>query len=163
MRLRILLLISTLMVYPVGTLHAQDNSSNVVSLYFASVAYPEDFDTSFELLEATVDESIQSCVVRIRNTYFQLAKITMDQCKAAHGGDPNMEWKCLKDDPSASLAKWAEGMVQLIRKETSSWRNTFTGSNMLMAKRLAGQISPGSWVQMVKMGMPYIRQMIICP
>jgi len=152
-----------LVLSSIDTLSAQDTSSKVHDLYFESIAYPENFDDSFALLEASGDRRIQSCLVALRDTSFQLARAAIDQCRRAHGGNPQREWKCLKSDPNASMYFWAKGLVQLISGEITSWRNTFTGGNMLTAKTLAEQMQQGSWVQMIQMGMPMIRRTISCP
>lgn len=149
---------------PINMLLAQPASGKLHDLYFQSISYPEEFDFSPELLEASglLKNEMLSCLVPLREKYFQLARVTIDQCKNAHGGNPQREWECLKNDPSASLAYWADGMIQVIRDD-KKWANTYTGQNMLISKNLAERIQPGSWVQMIKMGMLPIQQMISCP
>lgn len=158
------LLIFSLVFFPTGILLAQPISSKVHDLYKQSVAYPEKFDSSIELLEASglMKEEILSCLVPLREKYFQLAKVTIDQCKTAHGGNPQKEWECLKNDPSASLAYWADGMIQVIKDE-KKWVNTYTGSNMVTAKALSEQIQGGAWVEQIRLVMPVIKNMITCP
>ena len=149
---------------PIDRLLAQTTSSKLHDLYFQSISYPEEFDSSLELLEASglLKNEMLSCLGPLKEKYFQLARVTIDQCKRAHGGYPQREWECLKSDPSASLAYWADGMIQVI-KDDKKWVNTYTGKNMLMSKNLAEQIQPGSWVQIIKMGMPIVKKMISCP
>jgi hypothetical protein len=158
------LLIFNMVLFPPGTVLAQTTSSKVHDLYYQSVAYPDSFDFSFELLEASglLKNEMLSCLIPLREYYFQLARVTIDQCEGAHGGDPQGLWECLRNDPSASLAYWANDMIQVI-EDDSIWVNTYTGRNMLMANGLAEQIQPGSWVQIITIGMPIVRQMISCP
>lgn len=159
-----LTIILVMVFCPINTLLAQPISGKLHELYFQSTAYPEEFDSSLELLEASglLRSKVLSCLGSLRERYFQLAKVTIEQCKAAHGGDPRGEWECLKSDPNASLGYWADSMVQVIRDDRN-WASTHTGQNMLMSKNLAERIQPGSWVQMIQAGMQPIRQMISCP
>jgi hypothetical protein len=150
--------------YPVDILVAQTINSKVLDLYYQSVAFPEDFESSYELMEASglLKKEMISCLVPLKEKYFKLASAAIEQCKKAHAGNPNAEFECLKHDPSASLAYWADGMIQVIN-DKKEWVNTFTGSNMLMAKTLSERIQPGIWVEGIKMGMPIIKQKITCP
>ncbi|MFT6895853.1 MAG: hypothetical protein ACJA13_000250 [Paraglaciecola sp.] len=68
----------------------------------------------------------------------------------------------MKNDPSASLAYWSDGMIQAVRDD-KEWAKTYTVQNMLMSKNLAERIERGSWVRIIKMGMPRMQQMIHCP
>jgi hypothetical protein len=161
---RVLQVVLILVLLPTDVLLAQGISGKVHDLYYQSVAFPEDFDTSIELLEASgmLRAEMLACLVPLRDRHFQLAQVAMKQCERAFGGDPQGKWECLKSDPNASLVYWADGMIQVINGRRD-WVNTFTGSNMVTAKRLAARIQYGAWVSMVQMGMPLIRQMIQCP
>ena len=157
------LLIFNMVFFFTGTVLAQTTSSKVHDLYYKSVAFPDEFDSSFELLEAwgLMKQEMISCLVPLKDKYFKLASVTIEQCEIAHPVDSKAKWRCLKKDPSASLAYWANDMIQVI-EDDREWVNTYTGKNMLMGKHLAEQFQR-SWVQMIKMGMPTIKQMISCP
>lgn len=157
----IALVISLLSINP---LFGQQESQNVVGLYFQSVAFPEEFDTSFELLEASGESKneILTCLVSLRDTYFPIAQVAIQQCDAAHGGNPDAHWECINNDQNAPMAYWAVGMIRVINEE-QSWTGTYTGRNMSMAKALSESIAPGSWVEGIKMAMPMIQQQITCP
>jgi hypothetical protein len=156
-------LVVTLVIFLVGTLLGQTTSNMVHNLYFQSVAYPENFYSSTELTQASGPQrnQILPCLISIRDTYFQLAREAIEQCRSAHG---NSEWyyKCLKDDPSASTWLWANDMILVVSGERK-WVNTITGSNMVIAKRLAEQMQPGIWVPSIQQAMPLARQMLLCP
>jgi len=155
----IVLVISLISINP---LFGQPVSTKVKDLYFQSVAFPEEFDTSFELLEASGHSKteILACLIYLRATNYQMAQAVINQCETAHGGDPNAKWQCLKDDQSASMAYWADGMIRVI-KDGQSWTGTYTGRNMSTAKALSERIQPGSWVDGIRMTMPMIS--FACP
>lgn len=162
MRIKGFVLIVIVSIFYVNSLHAQDTSSTVRNLYFVSVAHPESFDDSLDLDLAKLNpQGPLVCLDAIQSTYYALAKAVIDHCQNAYGAGTKKEWECIKDDQNASLAYWANGMISVVN-EDKSWVNTFTGSNMLIAKAIAEQIQHGFWVETVKMSMPIIQKMISC-
>ena len=100
-------------LYPFNFLHAQTTANTVHQLYFQSVAFPEEFDYSPELLEAAglMKNEVMGCLVSLRNNYYQLAQAAIRQCEDAYPGNPEGHWQCIKDDTNASMAYWSNGMI----------------------------------------------------
>jgi hypothetical protein len=156
--------IIAVMLISAGKAHAQNVSTKLHDLYFQSIAYPENFDTSFELLEASgaLKNEARPCLIYLKDGYFQLGQAAIKHCENTHGGDTASVWECKKNDPNASMFIWARDMVQVLDGNVK-WTDTLMGSNMLTAKSTLELFQPGLWAQGVQWGMPALRQMIVCP
>lgn len=144
---------------------SQNAAESINNLYFVSVAYPESFDDSADLFVAVVEERamILGCLAPLRNTYMAMGAAAIEQCQSAHGAGTEAYWNCIKNDPSASMAFWANDLALLLDEKVNSWLDTHTGQTMMTAKQLMEAFQPGLWVQSIQAGMPMIRQMIVCP
>ena len=130
-------------------------------LYFSSLAYPENFDASVELLEASGrKEEIHKCLVPLRTRYRSLGQTNIRQCERIV--DPEGRWDCIKKNSSSTMFYWLYDIALLLDDKVESWLQTLTGGRMYRAKQLMEAIQPGTWVQSIKFGMPLVKRMIYC-